>query len=80
MSEHASADEQGCHISKHTLRAQRQSTLCSGSESSVRLELGPCLSDRYYLLLLLNVFFVFLFASSYWVLVSDAPMRVSQLL
>jgi hypothetical protein len=32
---------------------------------------------RYYLLLLLNVFFVFLFASSYWVLVSDAPMRVS---
>jgi hypothetical protein len=39
---------------------------------------GSCSSGRYYLLLLLNVFFVFLFASSYWVLVSDAPMRVSR--
>lgn len=34
------------------------------------------LMSRYHLLLLITVFFVFLFASSYWMLVSDAPMKV----
>lgn len=36
------------------------------------------LTIRYHLLLLLTVFFTFLFASSYWILVSDAPMKIPE--